>query len=75
MRLYSKPGPLAATRERRRNRFDRRSGEDRRIAYSLDYFINGGEERRRRSERRSPRERRREWRRVGQWYSIFYEND
>ena len=75
MKIQSRFGPLATEKDRRRNRFDRRSGEDRRIAYSLDYFINGGVERRRRGERRSFSERRRDWRRVGQWYSIYYHDD
>ena len=61
-------GPL----DSRRSRIDRRSGEDRRKAYSLDYFINGGVERRKGGERRKNGERRADWRQVDKWYSVFY---
>ena len=49
----------------RRALFDRRSGEDKRKRYSLDYFTDGGEERRKSGERRSA------WVRVYKWCSIF----
>lgn len=55
----------------RRSRLDRRSGEDRRKAYSLDYFLNGGLERRKGGERRKSGERRADWRRVDKWYSVY----
>ncbi|KPJ75563.1 MAG: hypothetical protein AMJ54_14590 [Deltaproteobacteria bacterium SG8_13] len=61
-------GPSSGSR---RSKLDRRSGEDRRKAYSLDYFINGGIERRIRGERRRNAERRADWRQVGKWYSVF----
>ena len=57
--------------ERRESVVDRRSGTDRRQAYSLDYFLAGGIERRRRKERRSRIERRARWMRVGKWYSVY----
>jgi hypothetical protein len=49
---------------------DRRSGEDRRTAYDLDYFLNSGTERRANSERRQPDERRGSCLRVSQWSSV-----
>lgn len=49
---------------------DRRSGEDRRIAYDLDYFQEGGMERRAALERRQDSERRDNCTRVSQWSSI-----
>ena len=61
-------GPLGGSR---RSQLDRRSGEDRRKSYSLDYFINGGVERRMSGERRKNPERRADWRQVGKWYSVF----
>lgn len=44
---------------------DRRSGVDRRIFYSIDYFVSGGQERRSGGDRRSGIERRRSWVRNG----------
>lgn len=61
--------------DNRRSMIDRRSGEDRRKAYSLDYFINGGLERRKGVERRKNVERRADWRQVDKWYSVFIGND
>ena len=49
---------------------DRRSGNDRRKAHNLDYFLKGGKERRSRKERRSKIERRGGWIKVGQWNSV-----
>ena len=49
---------------------DRRSGLDRRKSYSLDYFLDGGTERRSGIERRSKQERRIEWKRVTDWSSV-----
>jgi hypothetical protein len=49
---------------------DRRSGEDRREAYDLDYFELGGIERRKRGERRSKDERRRQCKKVSDWSSV-----
>ena len=42
----------------KRSLIDRRSDEDRRKTYSLDYFENDGKERRKKEERRQPGERR-----------------
>jgi hypothetical protein len=55
----------------RRSLIDRRSGDDKRKAYSLDYFFRGGEERRRLGERRKIGERRRNWVRVSRWCSVY----
>ena len=50
--------------------FDRRSGLDRREAYTLGYLLEGGIERRSAKERRSIEERRKDWVRVSQWSSV-----
>jgi hypothetical protein len=55
----------------RRSLVDRRSGEDSRKFYSLDYFIEGGQERRKGKERRQSGERRNGWVRVYKWCSVF----
>ena len=55
----------------KRSVFDRRSGEDKRNRYNLDYFIDGGQERRNGNERRQTGERRRGWMRVYKWCSVF----
>lgn len=59
-------------RDRRRNDplEDRRSGEDRRVAYDLDYFQDGGNERRSLKERRKQGERRERCQRVSEWSSV-----
>ena len=58
-----------------RKAMDRRTGEDRRNAYNLDYFLNGGEERRRYVERRLlSKEKRSGWSRVSQWSSAVVTN-
>ncbi len=55
----------------RRSPIDRRSGEDERNRYNLDYFMDGGQERRKGKERRQSRERRSGWARVYKWCSVF----
>ena len=52
---------------------DRRSGEDRRTAYSLDYFVEGGKEQRRGKDRRLTDERRADWVRITDWSSVWEE--
>lgn len=54
---------------------DRRSGEDRRQSYSLDYFENGGVERRISGERRQKGERRAGCIRVSEWSSVCVEDN
>jgi hypothetical protein len=56
--------------EIKRASIDRRSGEDRRIVYDLDYFRNGGLERRKGKDRRTQGERRFGWVRVSKWSSV-----
>ena len=51
--------------EERRSGIDRRSEKDRRRIYDLDYFFNGGAERRSWLERRSKGEQRVGWMRMG----------
>ena len=55
----------------KRSAIDRRSGEDKRKRYNLDYFTDGGEERRKGKERRQSEERRSGWARVYKWCSVF----
>ena len=57
--------------DKRESTFDRRSGEDRRRLYSLDYLMNGGVERRSWKERRFYGERRVGWMKVSKWSSLF----
>jgi hypothetical protein len=49
---------------------DRRSGDDRRAHYDLDFFEQGGLERRRSIEPRQEGERRAQWVKVSQWSSV-----
>ena len=49
---------------------DRRSGEDRRYTYDIDFFFKGGRERRSGKERRQQGERRKHWARVSKWSSV-----
>ena len=55
------PGPSKDDEKRHHCLIDRRSGFDRRRAYSLAYFANGGIERRQGRDRRGRDERRRTW--------------
>jgi hypothetical protein len=55
----------------KRSPIDRRSGEDKRKRYNLDYFTDGGGERRKGKERRQSEERRSGWARVYKWCSVF----
>lgn len=55
----------------KRSLIDRRSGEDKRNRYNLDYFTDGGQERRKGRERRQSKERRSGWARVYKWCSVF----
>jgi len=60
---------------RRKAGLDRRSGDDRRRIYSLEYFSEGGVERRFDSDRRDRAERRRGWTRTDQWSSYPTDHD
>ena len=55
----------------KRSPIDRREIDDMRESYSLDYFIDGGVERRKYAERRKSAERRTDWVRVTKWCSVF----
>lgn len=62
-----------ATRQEKRKQdpyLDRRSGEDRREVYLVDYFSMGGPERRTAKERRKMGERREACVRVSPWSSV-----
>jgi len=61
----AKSRPRVAVEKRRSCFLDRRSGEDTRAVYSLDYFFSGGRERRRGRDRRSRGERRARWLKNG----------
>jgi len=54
----------------KRSPIDRRGIEDMREVYSLDYFMDGGDERRKYVERRRLVERRTDWYRVSRWCSV-----
>ena len=49
---------------------DRRCGDDRREAYELGYFAQGGIERRKGMERRQKEERRDQYVQISQWSSV-----
>jgi len=49
---------------------DRRASEDMREVHSLDYFMDGGGERRKFTERRRSDERRSGWFRASKWCSV-----
>ena len=55
----------------KRSPIDRRASEDMREVHSLDYFMDGGDERRRFVERRRSEERRSDWVRVSKWCSVY----
>ena len=62
--------------KKKRSFFDRRSGQDRRFAYNIDYFLEGGAERRHNSgqERRAEdKDRRRDWIKISPWSSLHLE--
>lgn len=54
---------------------DRRSGEDRRMVYSLDYFLKGNPDRRSGLERRMKYERRKGCVRINEWSSVCPDTD
>jgi len=73
-------GKIAGTFREMRQRdpfMDRRTGEDRRKVYSLEYFQAGYPDRRKRHERRSNVERRAGCVRISNWSSVCpdYEDD
>jgi len=54
-----------------RSPIDRRESDDVREAFDLDYFTDGGLERRDFVERRNLGERRADWVRVSTWSSVY----
>jgi hypothetical protein len=71
MRVSTKTS--ADNRKKDSSLIDRRSGEDRRTVYNLDYFENGGLERRTQAERRQTGERRAGCVRVTEWSSVCFD--
>ncbi len=59
---------------KKRYGIDRRSENDNRRAYDLNYFLDGGIERRRNRERRRPIERRVGWVKADDWKSVYLGN-
>ena len=55
----------------KRSPIDRRNSKDTREVHSLDYFQDGGRERRDFAERRRSEERRSDWVRVSKWCSVY----
>jgi hypothetical protein len=55
----------------KRSPIDRRGSEDMREVHSLDYFMDGGGERRKFAERRRSEERRSDWVCVSKWCSVY----
>lgn len=65
------PGSASLKRQRTADPYlDRRSGEDRRQIYSLNYFLKGNPDRRIRSERRTHKERRIDCIPINEWSSV-----
>jgi hypothetical protein len=58
-------------RYQKRSCVDRRADIDRRTEYDLDYFTQGGPERRIKNDRRKLDERRTGWKRVRAWCSVY----
>ena len=50
---------------------DRRSGEDRRKVYDVDYWESGGKEKRSAKQWRQQKERRSSWVNVSEWSSVY----
>ena len=68
---------MAPMKPNHRSHLDRRSGEDRRQTYSIDYFLEGGEERRDaggRDRRNKEPERRSAWVKITRWSSVFIDS-
>lgn len=62
--------------QKKRAFFDRRSGHDRRNAYNIDYFLEGGLERRTNSKgerRNGEKDRRKDWIKISPWSSLKIE--
>ena len=62
--------PTVAEKRKADPYLDRRNVDDRRQIHDLDYFTEGGIERRDPGERRTPEERRKDCERVSRWTSV-----
>ena len=63
---------------KKRSLFDRRSGQDRRNTYNIDYFLEGGAERRNSpasGRRAKKKDRRKDWIKISRWSSLYIENE
>jgi len=65
---------MQKTTRTKRSGFDRRSTEDMRKVYKIDYFSEGGTERRSMKERRQLPEQRSGWCRTNKWSSVIVDN-
>ncbi len=66
------------TPAKKRSFFDRRSGQDRRLTYNMDYFLKGGAERRNSFEgerREESKDRRKDWIKISSWSSLNIEDE
>ncbi len=66
------------TPAKKRSFFDRRSGQDRRLTYNMDYFLEGGAERRNSFEgerREESKDRRKDWIKISSWSSLNIEDE
>jgi hypothetical protein len=66
------------TSKKKRSFFDRRSGEDRRSTYNIDYFVEGGVERRAGTaggRRNKENDRRKNWIKISPWSSLNIEDE
>jgi len=61
---------MSKNKRKRDPYLDRRSGEDQRVGYDLDYFTDDGKERRKGKERRRKGERRDGYIPVSDWSSV-----
>ena len=75
MKTSKHPNIIPKKGRKRDPYLDRRSGEDRRMVYSLDYFLKGNPDRRSGLERRMNYERRRGCVRINEWSSVCPDND
>lgn len=62
-----------ADSDKKRSLLDRRTCESMRKSINLNYFTDGGIERRKLTDRRHPNERRSDWMRVSKWCSVSLE--
>ena len=64
--------------KKKRTFFDRRSGQDRRDSYNIDYFLEGGTERRNSpasGRREKNKDRRKDWIKISRWSSLYVDSE